>query len=206
MRRPARRDPASQATSSKRMERPARRVGAGQAAGGARKSAARVSGAGTRRSVGSGGLRRPVGERAGAGPARDDVEDVEAVSKISITVISGSREKLQFAAMIASVAAVSGYDVTVFLSMNAMPYFVASGCEPAPAEGEIGRLIETKNVPDFMELFEQAVQLGDAKIHPCSMAMDVIGVTPEDLLPFVAEPMGLTKFLSVAEGGQCWSF
>ena len=41
-----------------------------------------------------------------------------ASSKISIMVVSGSRERLQMAAMVASVGAVSGDEVTVFLSMN----------------------------------------------------------------------------------------
>ncbi len=40
--------------------------------------------------------------------------------RISIIVTSGTREKLQMAAMVASVAAVSGAAVTVFLSMNAL--------------------------------------------------------------------------------------
>lgn len=127
------------------------------------------------------------------------------MSKVSITVLSGSREKMQFAAMMASVAAVSGFEVTVFLSMNALPHFLAKGGAPVTSEGPFGELMAGKNVPPFLELFEQAADLGDAKIHPCSMAMDVMGVHKEDLLPFIGAPMGLTKFLSEAEGGQCWS-
>ena len=44
-------------------------------------------------------------------------------NKVPVVVISGDREQLQMAAMLASVAAVSGSEVTVFLSMNAMRYF-----------------------------------------------------------------------------------
>lgn len=128
------------------------------------------------------------------------------MSKVSITVLSGSRERLQFAAMAASVAAVSGFEVTVFLSMNALPHFVKDGNAEAPNEGAFGVLMAGKNVPPFMELFEQAADLGDAMIHPCSMAMDVMGVHKEDLLEFVGAPMGLTKFLSEADGGQCWTY
>lgn len=146
------------------------------------------------------------GRKCGQPDPETNREDVQTVSKVSITVISGSREKLQFAAMMASVAAVSAYEVTVFISMNALPYFLAANDRAAPAESDIGRLIEEKNVPEFIGLFEQAAELGDAKIHPCSMAIDVMGVGKDELLPFLAEPMGLTKFLSVAEGGQCWSF
>ncbi|MHB0873525.1 MAG: hypothetical protein ACYCQH_05455, partial [Acidithiobacillus ferrooxidans] len=46
------------------------------------------------------------------------------MSGLYIICLSGVREKLQFAAMAASVAAVSGSEVHVFLSMNAFPYFV----------------------------------------------------------------------------------
>jgi len=128
------------------------------------------------------------------------------VSKVSIIITSGSREQLQFAAMAASVAAVSAYEVTVFISMNALLHFLVEGAPDVPSEGKMGQLIEEKNVPHFIDLFEQAVELGDARIHPCSMAVDILGVEPDALKPFLDEPMGLTKFLSMADGGQCWSF
>jgi len=63
-----------------------------------------------------------------------------------------------------------------------------------------------KNVPDFKTLFEQAALLGDARVHPCSMAMDVLGVAAQDLEAFVGEPRGLTKLLDEAEGAQVWTF
>ncbi len=128
------------------------------------------------------------------------------MSGISILLVSGSLERLQMAAMVASVAAVSGNEVTVFLSMNALPLFRRGGAARPPAEGEVGRLLEQKNAPPFRQLFAQAVELGDAKIHPCSMAMDLLQYAQEDLEPYVGEPMGLTKFLDGARDGQAWSF
>jgi peroxiredoxin family protein len=121
-------------------------------------------------------------------------------------VTSGSREQLQMAAMVASVGAVSGNDVTVFVSMNAMKYFVKDSNDKAPAEGEMGVLLEEKNAPDFKELFGQAVEYGDAKISPCSMAVDIMGLKQDDLESFVSEPLGLTAFLGDASEGQVWHF
>ena len=126
--------------------------------------------------------------------------------RISIMVISGSIERLQMAAMVASVGAVSGNEVTVFLSMNALPYFRKNDRTPAPAEGEMGKLLVEKKAPPFKQLFENAVELGDAKIFPCSMAMDVFGYGREDVEPYLGEPLGLTKFLDDAREGQVWSF
>ena len=127
-------------------------------------------------------------------------------SKISVMVVSGSLERLQMAAMVASIGAVSGYEVTVFLSMNALSYFIKGKSAKPPAEGEFGRTMEGKNVPPFRELFQKSTEFGDAKIYPCSMAMDVLSASSEDLEPYLSEPMGLTKFLTNAEGGQILTF
>lgn len=126
--------------------------------------------------------------------------------RISIMVVSGSHEKLQMAAMVASVGAVSGNDVRVFVSMNALAFFVKGAERNAPPEGVVGNLLESKNAPSFLELFKQAVELGDAKIHPCSMAMDLLQLEEDALWPYVGESMGLTKFLGDASEGQVWTF
>ena len=129
-----------------------------------------------------------------------------STSKISIMIVSGSLERLQMAGMVASVGAVSGSEVTVFLSMNALQYFIKDSKVSAPAEGQFGEVMSQKNVPEFKTLFENAVSLGDAKIFPCSMAMDVLEVSAQDLEPYLSEPLGLTKFLSDAADSQVWTF
>ena len=126
--------------------------------------------------------------------------------KINVMVTSGNREQLQMAAMVASVGAVSGNDVTVFLSMNALKFFVKGSNVQAVPEGEMGKLMEEKNAPDFKELFKQAVEYGDAKIFPCSMAVDILEVKQDDLEEFISDPLGLTSFLSDASEGQVWHF
>jgi peroxiredoxin family protein len=128
------------------------------------------------------------------------------MSGMYVICLSGDREKLQFAAMAASVAAVSGTDVHIFLSMNAFPYFIKGHSKEAPNEGAVGKVMAERNVPPFYQIFEQAVELGDAKIWACSMAMDVLGVKEDGMEDIVAGPLGLTKFLSDAEGGQVLTF
>lgn len=128
-------------------------------------------------------------------------------NKISIVCISGTREKLQMAAMIASVAAATGEDVTVFLSMNALPFFVKGNTDAAPAEGKAGQIMDQDaGVPDFKELFMQAVELGDAKILPCPMAMDIMKIGKDDLAPELGPVTGLTRFLDDAAGSQIYTF
>ena len=128
-----------------------------------------------------------------------------ATNKICVVAVSGSLERMQMAAMVASVAAVSGQETLVFLSMNALPYFVKGNADKAPHEGMMGDRMAGK-VPEFKTLFEQAVEYGDAKIFPCSMAMDVLGVEKEGIEDFLQEPTGLTKFLHDAADAQVWTF
>ena len=67
--------------------------------------------------------------------------------RLHIVVVSGSHERLQMAAMFASVAAVSGDEVRVFVSMNALPLFRKDASSAAPAEGAVGELLASRNVP-----------------------------------------------------------
>lgn len=126
--------------------------------------------------------------------------------KIYIVCVSGAHERLQMAAMIASVAAATGDEVSVFLSMNALAYFVKGHTEDPPAEGEFGRRMAKVSVPPFRQLFSQAVELGDAKLLPCSMAMDILKITENDLEEGVGPPTGLTRFLNDAEDAQLLTF
>ncbi|MBM4181341.1 MAG: DsrE/DsrF/DrsH-like family protein [Betaproteobacteria bacterium] len=126
--------------------------------------------------------------------------------RLFIVCVTGTREKLQMAAMFASVAAATGDEVSVFLSMNALPYFIKGRVAEPPVEGEMGTLMEQKGVPPFKQLFQQAVQLGDAKLLPCSMALDLMRLSKDSMDEEVGPPTGLTRFLSDAEGAQLLTF
>lgn len=123
-----------------------------------------------------------------------------------IVCISGTLEKLQMAAMFASVAAACDDSVTVFFSMNALPYFMKDNQEVPPFEGAFGAEILREGVPPFRRLFQQAVELGDAKLLPCSMAVDLLKITKDGLVPEFGPPTGLTQFLSNSENGELLTF
>lgn len=126
---------------------------------------------------------------------------------LHIICVSGTREKLQMAGMIASVAAASGTSVSVFFSMNALTYFVNDQTDDAPAEGEFGRRMSAnKGVPAFRQLFKMAAELGDAKLLPCSMALDLMEIGEDSVDPAFGPPTGLTRFLTDAEGGRLLTF
>lgn len=126
--------------------------------------------------------------------------------RISIMCVSGLHERIQMAAMTAATAAVGGTQVSVFLSMNALPYFIKGHTASPLPEGKIGELMAEKNVPPFKQLFEQARDLGDASIYACSMAMDLLEAGTSDLEDVIEGPLGLTRFLSDAGDGHILVF
>ena len=75
-----------------------------------------------------------------------------------------------------------------------------------PAEGAFGELMAGKKIPSFRSLIEQAVELGDAKVSPCSMAMDVMAIESSALPSYFGPPLGLTKFLHDARDTQVFTF
>jgi peroxiredoxin family protein len=121
-----------------------------------------------------------------------------------ILLCSGEHEKIEMAAMMASLAAVSERQVQVFVSMNAIRTFTKEAAPNARYQGgAFSKLLKDKHAPDAITLLRQGKELGDLTIWACSMALDLQGWHTADLVEDLFEgPLGLTKFLSDAENGQ----
>jgi len=121
-----------------------------------------------------------------------------------IVICSEEHEKIQMAAMMASIAAVSETPVRAFVSMGAIYAFQKGLSDDERYQGgRFSRVLKDKKAPDAMVLFEQGKMLGDMTMHACSMALDVLGWEEGDLVEGLFDgSMGLTKFLSDAEHGE----
>jgi len=62
-------------------------------------------------------------------------------------------------------------------------------------------MMKKSNVATLPELIDAAKALG-INLYACDMAMNILGVTREDLLSEVKEVIGVAKFLEYAEGGE----
>ena len=127
-----------------------------------------------------------------------------AAKPLYILLCSGEHEKIQMAAMMASVGAVSERPVEVFVSMNAILAFAKGQTGDARYHGgDFSDLLKEKRAPDAVTLFGQGKELGDLKMWACSMALDVKGWELDQLEDGLFDgALGLTKFLSDAENGQ----
>lgn len=127
--------------------------------------------------------------------------------KLAIMIVSEEYEKSHVASMIASVAAVSGIDVSIFVTGNAVFNFLKKNVEKKNfTGGKLYDLIKEKKATLFYELFDQAKMLGGLKIYVCSMVMDICGLEKDDLLDIVDDHLGLAAFLGIMEGAETITF
>ncbi len=126
------------------------------------------------------------------------------MAPLFILLCSGEHEKLQMAAKIASLVAVSNRPVEVLVSMNALPAFAKDTPEDRRyTGGAFSKALHDKQVPSAAALFRQGREFGDLKIWACAMALDVQGWDMRRLADDLFDgSLGLTRFMSDAEKGQ----
>ncbi len=118
-----------------------------------------------------------------------------------ILLCSGEHEKLQMAAMMAAVGAVSERPVEVFVSMNAILAFAKNATEAERYRGgAFSQLLKKKRAPDALDLLRQGRELGDLKLWACSMALDVQGWGMEQLVERIVRRAAGTDQVSVGCG------
>jgi peroxiredoxin family protein len=131
-----------------------------------------------------------------------------ADSTVSLVLFSGTDDRLGAAAILAVGAAAMGRPVNVFLQYWAVDAFrrqkVMADHGVAPEAGPAGAsLVRASQTGDhhWSELFRQAKDIGDVKIHACALSMELFAITQEDLDPLVDDIEGVAAFMSDATTG-----
>jgi peroxiredoxin family protein len=150
---------------------------------------------------------------------------VEKDNKLSMVVFSGDMDKVMAAFIIATGAAASGMDVTMFFTFWGFKAIQKDGV--LTGQGLFGRMLglmnrggadtigpsrfnfggmgrwmmkkmmKDKNVASVRELRDMAIELG-VKMMPCQMTMDVLEVGAKNLIPATTSPVGVASFVEEA--------
>lgn len=153
--------------------------------------------------------------------------------KLSMILFSGDMDKVMAAFIIATGAAASGMDVTMFFTFWGFKAIQKDGV--FTGKGLFGRMLglmnrggidaigpsrlnmggmgrwmfkkmmQSKNATSLRQLRDTAVEMG-VKMLPCQMTMDVMEVQPSALLPSVCAPAGVASFLEEAKQSQTTLF
>jgi peroxiredoxin family protein len=137
--------------------------------------------------------------------------------KLSIVSFSGDFDKVIAVFTLATGAAAVGYEVNLFFTfwglntiklkkgraplgkgiLDRVFNFLMGGFGNLP----LSRLMKKNNVATLAELVQAAKDL-KVNFYACEMAMLILGVKKEDLIPEVKEVLGVAKFLENSEGGE----
>lgn len=127
---------------------------------------------------------------------------------LSVILFSGTDDRLGAAAILATGAAVMGRPVNVFLQYWAVDAFRRSNVLKwhgvAPEAGPSGETLvraSQQGQRHWSELFRQAKDVGDVKIHACSLAMELFDIGHDDLDPLVDDIEGVAAFIADAATG-----
>lgn len=137
-------------------------------------------------------------------------------NRLSMVVFSGTVDRLYPVAIMASGAVAMGMDVDVFLTFYGLEAFRngqpqknqkmdVNYAELAPM---LAQMMKAKNVPSWYQMLVQAKEMGNGgvKIHACSMTLDLMGLTKEDLDPIIDDVVGVGEFVSNAKEGEITLF
>ena len=127
---------------------------------------------------------------------------------LSFVLFSGTDDKLEAAAVLATGAAAMGRKVNVFLQYWALDAFRKGSLKKdhgiAPeggAEGaELLRAARDRGGAHWSDMLAQAKDLGGVTITACALSMDHFGITHEDLDPIVDGVTGVAAFMAEATG------
>lgn len=127
-----------------------------------------------------------------------------ASNPLFILLCSGEHEKLQMAAKIASLVAVSNRPVEVLVSMNAISAFAKDTTDDQRYQGgACSKSLLDEGAPSAARLFQQGKDFGDLKMWACAMALDIQGWEIGHLVEGLFDgTLGLTRFMSESEKGQ----
>jgi len=124
---------------------------------------------------------------------------------LNLVLFSGTEDRLQAAAVMASGAAALGRKVNIFLQYWALDAFRADrimkdhGVAPEAGEEGLAAMVAQGKM-HWSELFRQAKDLGDVQIHACADSMEMFHITQTDLDPLVDGVWGVASFFMAAEG------
>lgn len=129
---------------------------------------------------------------------------------LSLVLFSGTEDKLQAAAVLTAGAAALGRPVHIFLQYWALEAFRTGHIDDrrplSPEAGDFGQQavdgMRAAGQLTWAQTLQQAKEIGEVDIQACSLSMDVLRMSAEDLDPIVDGIEGVAAFYVNAGDGQ----
>lgn len=134
--------------------------------------------------------------------------------KMAIIVFSGTVDKLMAAATLATGGAAMGLDVDLFVTFWGLDAFrkdvarsnTKISADFAEFRDVMMERMEEKKVPHWLDVLEQAREIGNVRVRACSQTMELFGWTLDDLEPIVEDVTGVAVFVDEAKDADIQLF
>lgn len=124
------------------------------------------------------------------------------MKKLAIIATRGDHNGLVSILTLAMAAAVCEIQVRIFLRDEAVLKLSRKNVgrlnlsEPfRDSAPQIAGNLKAAKLDDLQQVIRDVKAQGDVKLFACTSSMAICGLTPEDLIPEIDEPRGLTSFL-----------
>jgi peroxiredoxin family protein len=132
--------------------------------------------------------------------------------KISIIVASEKSDKLYPAMILASTAAVSGWEAELFFTFWGL-LALRKGYESSGVSfdyrdygGKLAEAVSSGAIPNWKKMMDQAKATGKLKVYACSTTCDLFGINEGNLESFVDGIVGAAYFLGKAKNSDITLF
>jgi peroxiredoxin family protein len=130
--------------------------------------------------------------------------------KLALVLFSGTADKLMAAANIAAGAAAAGQEVTVFLTFAGLLAFRQNdwqtnqrlSADLGPHTDLVRQALQQSGMPSWMQVFQDAIEIGDLKIYACVLSLELFQLKLADLEPMVRQSATVSSFLEAGAGGK----
>lgn len=124
---------------------------------------------------------------------------------LSLVLFSGTDDKLNAASVLTAGAAAMGRKVNIFLQYWALDAFRSDRIHKdhgvAPEAGPEGaEAYQRHGSQHWSEILRQAKDIGEVRIHACSLSMEMFELKVEDLDPLVDGQEGVASFFMDVDG------
>lgn len=124
--------------------------------------------------------------------------------KIAIIVSKGTLDMAYPPLILATAAKSMDMEAILFFTMWGLNLIKKGAADKAQLPPHVGvstetmkELIKKANVPMPSEFIKMAIDMG-VKMYPCEQAMRLMGISKEDLIEGVEEPIGAATFIDMA--------
>jgi len=133
---------------------------------------------------------------------------------MSIILFSGTVDKMMAASVMASGGVMMGMNVDIFVTYYGLNSLLKENVgtntrfskDFDEMAGPMMAMMKQKHMPSWYDTLKQAKEMGNVKIHGCTMTAELMGQKKENYDPIIDDMVGVATFVDAAQNSQVTLF